>query len=162
MKNSEIIEEFKKSWEFSRSMTTEFLKELPEDKWDYSPHKKYSAICKQLRHMVWVSGLYNEALETGEMRDCETKKEHYSGDLSKTEILKGFKDQEQKLSKILEKLKSTDLDTHKVKAFGLEMGFVEFTHVMIQHESTHQGLWSFYATFGGFETPKSWQQNWGI
>lgn len=162
MKDITIINDFKKSWDFSRGMTLEFINELPENMWDFTPHERYAPLCKQFRHMVWVTGLYREAIETGEMRDCETKKEHYSGELDKQKILSGFEIENGKLMAALAKLQNLDLENYFVKAFGLEMKFVEYTHVLIQHESTHQGLWSFYATLGGFKTPNSWQQNWGI
>lgn len=162
MRDLTIIEDFRKSWGFARTMTLEFVRELPEDKWNYTPHEKYAPLCKQFRHMIWVTGLYREAMLTGEMMDCECKKIHYSGELDKEKILKGFEVEERKMKLMLKDLESRDLETFSIKAFGIEMKMVEFTSVFIQHESTHQGLWSFYATLGGFPTPVSWQQNWGI
>lgn len=163
MNNAKLVYDFKKGWTFSRQMTIEFVKNVPKDKWNYSPNLKYSPLCKQFRHMIWVSGLYREALDSGKMDDsCATKKKHYSGDLDKIKILEGFFVEEQKMDATFNKLSETDLDKYYVKAWGEEMGFTEFSSVLIQHESTHQGLWSFYATIGGFETPKSWQENWGL
>ncbi|MCB0413509.1 MAG: DinB family protein [Bdellovibrionales bacterium] len=162
MRDSTVIEDFKKSWDFSRGMTIEFIKELPDNMWEYTPNKRYAPLCKQFRHMIWVTGLYREAIQTKKMRDCESKKEHYTGSTTKEDILKGFEVEQKKLDELLKELEGTELEDCIIQAFGLEMRFVEFTHALIQHESTHQGLWSFYATLGEFKTPKSWQENWGI
>ncbi len=163
MDNQKLVNDFKKGWDFARQMTIDFIKSVPEEKWSYSPHEKYSPLCKQFRHMIWVSGLYREALELGKVNDdCSSKKAHYKGDLTRESILEGFRIEEEKMNYTFNKLSESNLDEYSVNAWGSEMGFAEFVTVLIQHESTHQGLWSFYAKLGEFETPKSWQENWGI
>lgn len=161
MANTEIINEFREIWKFSRGLTFKFIETVPDEKWQFTPHERYSPLHKQFRHMVWVSGLYNEALGSGTMRNCESKKEHYSGDLTRGNILAGLRLQDTQLDQVLERI-TADVMNHKVEAFGLSMGFTEFTHVMLQHEAMHQGLWSLYAALGGFKTPKEWQENYGL
>lgn len=162
MQAKTVIEEFQRSWAFARQLTIDFIRCVPEAKWDFSPHEKYSPLCKQFRHMIWVTGLYRDALAGGEMKPCASKKTHYSGGLQRQEILRGLEHQDKLLLEVLRSLKDGDLEGYRVKAFGAEMGFTEFSHIMLHHESNHHGLWSFYAALGGFSTPKSWSDTWEL
>ena len=159
--NDLIVEEFKRSWEFIRGMTYEFMEAVPEQHWDFSLDPSCSPLSKQFRHMVWVSGLYNASLRNGKT-DFATKKCGYDGALTKSELIVGLKKTDSDLDQILEKLRSEDLSKFQVLHCGLKMGFTEFTHVMIQHESLHHGMWSMYARKAGFSSPKSWKDNWGL
>jgi hypothetical protein len=162
MKMTDAIQEFERSWAFSRQMTYDFIEAVPEEKWNDSPHPRYSPLCKQFRHMIWVTGLYRDALASKEMKPMVSKKSHYGGGLQRQEILDGLKLQDRLLQETLQSIVQSGAEQHTVKAFGAEMGFTEFTHLLLQHESTHHGLWSLYAALAGFSTPKSWVENWGL
>jgi uncharacterized damage-inducible protein DinB len=162
MESKGIIEEFERSWAFARQLTYDFVQAVPDAQWDYTPQAKYSPLSKQFRHMIWVTGLYRDALESKEMKPTSSKKTHYSGGLGREEILAGLKKQDQLLQQSLDSLKAAGLEGYSVKAFGAEMGFTEFTHIILHHESNHHGLWSMYASLGGFATPKSWADSWGL
>lgn len=158
---SQAVAEFKRSWEFIRGMTLDFIEGVPADKWGFTPEGTCSSLAKQFRHMVWVSGLYNAALREGKT-DLSKKKSFYGGSLEKKEILAGLRQTDTDLNSILDNLEKIDLGHFQIDHFGMRMGFVEFTHVIIQHESIHQGLWSLYARLGGFATPKGWKENWEL
>ncbi|MGZ3708070.1 MAG: hypothetical protein ACXWPM_04505, partial [Bdellovibrionota bacterium] len=83
------IDEFLSSWKFLRKMTSDFIEGVSEDRWEYSPHADYSPLCKQFRHMVWVSGLYNAALRDRKI-DFSKKKSSYSGNLERAQLLSGL------------------------------------------------------------------------
>ncbi|HLE12139.1 MAG: hypothetical protein A2504_17835 [Bdellovibrionales bacterium RIFOXYD12_FULL_39_22] len=161
METSVIINEFKKSWNFIRGMTYEFIDSVPADKWFFTFSEKHSPLCKQFRHMVWISGLYNDALKNRKI-DLSKKKTFYDGNLNKSDIVTALKQKDVELESILEDLKSTKLDSFSMEFFGTTIGFTEFCDVIIQHESIHQGLWSAYATLAEFETPKNWKNSWAL
>lgn len=159
--SKQVIEEFKRSWEFIRGMTLDFIECVPADQWEFSPDDECSPLNKQFRHLVWVSGLYNASLRDRKT-DLSKKKTFYAGSLIKSDLIQGLKDADAELNRILDSLGKSDIAQFRVDHFGMQMGFTEFTHVMIQHESIHQGLWSLYAKKAGFKTPKSWKENWEL
>jgi uncharacterized damage-inducible protein DinB len=155
------VEEFRGSWNFIRGMTHQFIETVPPQHWEYAPHASVSPLCKQFRHLVWVSGLYNDAL-TNLQTDLSRKKQGYSGSLDKPELAQALKEKDAELGRILDRLKTQDLESYRVDHFGTFMTFNEFTHVLIQHESLHQGMWALYARTAGFATPKGWKDNWEL
>ncbi len=161
MEDSTIIEEFKSSWRYTRDMTTQFISCVPEDKWNYSHHPTFAPLQKQFRHMTKVYGCYIDAMESKKL-DMSKKKIMASATETRSDILSCLDNYDKKLDSILTKLKETGLKDFKVNVFGMIMGFTEFTHVMIQHEVGHFGLWKNYAVFGSFETPKIWQTDWKL
>jgi len=156
----EIACELERSWNFSRGMTMDYVNCVPENFWNFTPHEKYSPLAKQFRHMIWVTGLYRDAIENQSMKPFSTKKTHYHGGLSKQEILEGFEKQNKEMIEALNRVKQHD--EYSVKAFGSQMSISEFGHVILQHESNHHGLWSLYAKIAGFSSPSSWSDNWGL
>ena len=111
--------------------------------------------------MIWVTGLYTKALETGVL-DMKTKKQNYSGGLERVELTEALKASDKPLKGVLAKMKAEPLEKVSIDAFGMKMGFTEYSHLLLHHESNHHGLWSVYATYGGFTTPKSWKESWGL
>ena len=69
---------------------------------------------------------------------------------------------DKKFSIELNNLLEKDLNKFTIDFFGQKMGIIEFSHVMVQHECVHMGIWANYAAFGKFETPKSWQNDWEL
>jgi hypothetical protein len=161
MKDQIVIEEFLRSWEFTRGLTLEYVACVPDQFWNYSFHEKYSPLSKQFRHVIWVTGLYANAFETGKI-NMANKKLNYSGGLEREAITNGLAASSQKLRSLLDQMKSGSLDEVSISAFGQDMGFTEYSHLLLQHESNHHGLWSIYAKMAGFETPKSWKESWGL
>ena len=97
---TEPLKQFWNSWSFVKKMTIEFIEIVPENNWMTSPHSDYRPIAKQIRHMVWVSGLYNNALKNTKI-DLKTKKECYSGELDRTQLVQALKKQDEILKKFL-------------------------------------------------------------
>lgn len=161
MTDKDVIKEIKNTWEYQRGLTTDFINMIPEDKWHFTHHEKYAPLSKQFRHMARVYGCYIDAIE-GRKMDLSKKKSHYSGDLVKEDIIKTLESMDERFEKVLEQLRQDGLDGFKIDFFGQQMGLVEFSHVMVQHECAHMGIWANYAAFAGFETPKSWQEDWEL
>ena len=155
------FEQFLGSWSFIRGMTKDFVKATPAEAWEKSPLPNVASIAKQVRHLVCVSGTYNRALATGKM-SMAGKHDFYSGILDRADLLAALEKTEIDLLNALRGIEPRKVADFRVDFFGGEMTFAEFTHVMIQHESIHQGLWAAYARAGGFPTPASWVSNWKL
>ncbi len=162
-KGDPIIDDFVRSWEHARAMTYDFIDAVPASQWHFSPHPTCAPLAKQFRHMIWVSGCYNDGLENGVL-DLSKKKTFYAGGLDRDEIVAGLRATDAELTRILRDVEATGVKDRRVELpfLGRAMRFGEFAAVVIRHESLHQGLWSLYARIGGFATPNSWQFNWDL
>lgn len=161
MKDIQVIEEFERSWDYTRKMTTTFINCVPADKWDFTHHSKFAPLCKQFFHMAKVYGCYIGAFSTLNL-DLSKKNSHFSGHGTRGDIQAALEKLDSNLKAELIRLKGTGLEGFQVNVFGIKMGFTEYTHVMIQHEVSHFGIWTNYAAFGGFETPTMWQEEWKL
>ena len=138
-------------------MTLDYLRDVPEEHWDFSPHERFAPFAKQLRHVVCVRGVYSDALVT-KRADFSKKHSFYSGPLTREELMRALVEQQNELLTILD---TVDADA-PIEVFGRSFGFVDFTYTMVQHEALHHGEWSVYASLAGFETPLSWRLQWGL
>lgn len=152
-----VIDDFRARCEFLQRMTLDFVEAVPDEHWDFSPHKRFAPFSKQLRHVVCVRGVYNDGLET-KRADISKKHSHYSGGLSRGELAAALVEKQHDLLSILD---SVDTEA-PIDFFGRAFGFVDFTYTMVQHEALHHGEWSIYASLAGFETPLSWRLEWGL
>jgi len=152
-----LLSHFRKRCEFLQKMTLDFANEVPDEHWQFSPHERFAPFCKQLRHVVCVRGVYNDAL-VSKRADFAKKHTHYSGGLTREELAAALVAKQGELLAIL-----TGIDVEvPIDVFGRPFGFVDFTYTMVQHEALHHGEWSVYASLAGFETPLSWRLEWGL
>jgi hypothetical protein len=142
-------------------MTVDFIKATPEEQLMKSPHVDYAPLAKQVRHLVWVSGLFNDTLKNKKI-DVKNKKTCYSGGLDREELLSALAKQDEILWESLSKFTEGTADSYSMDFFGSTFGLYEFLNNMIQHESMHHGMWALYAKLGGFPCPKSWQSTWEL
>ena len=161
MTDIEIIEQFEKTWFYNRKITMDFFEVIPEDKWDYTHHPKYATLAKQFSHMIRVYGVYIEGFKNQAV-DFSKKPEHYSGPMTKEPMRAAFLEMDKLCKEALEALKLKGVAEFRLDFFGVNMTFTEYTHVLVQHECMHIGMWSTYAAFGNFELPDSWKQEWGF
>ena len=166
------IEEFVRYSNLLHRLTADFVRAVPEDKWDFTPDMPgnpgrapaphrigdgFAPFCKQLRHVVCVRGVYNAALATRRV-DWTRKHDHYVGSLTREALLVALDGKQQQLLAIL---KTVDIDA-RIDWNGTPFSFAVFTWEFVQHEAIHHGQWSIYASLGGFETPLSWRTSWGL
>jgi len=159
MDKNTVLDQIQNTWDYQRKVTNDFLDCIPDDKWNFSHHKKFNTLAKQYSHMVCVYGVYIDAIKNQKV-DFSKKKSFYNGPLEKSPIKKALLEMDQKFTIELRNLLNKDLDKYTIDFFGQQMGIIEFSHVMIQHECVHMGICANYAAFGEFETPKSWQNDW--
>ncbi len=157
----QIIEEFERTWFYNRKITMDFLDAIPGDMWNYTHHPKYAPLAKQFRHMACVYGVYIEGFRNRAV-DFSKKHSFYSGHLTKSEIRQDLIRKDEELKSVLRQYDDEALASFQLDFFGVNMGFSEYCHVLIQHECLHIGIWSNVAAFAGFELPQSWKSDWGF
>jgi hypothetical protein len=165
------IDDFIRYSKVVHSLTADFVRAVPEDKWDFTPDPGESGraptpyrighglapFCKQVRHVVCVRGVYNAALATRKV-DWTRKHDHYVGPLTRAGLLAALDDKQRQL---LATLQTTDIDT-LIDWDGTTFSFAMFTWEFVQHEAIHHGQWSIYALLAGFDTPLSWRASWDL
>ena len=154
------------------ALTADFVRAVPDDKWDFTPDPPgkierapaphrigdgFAPFCKQLRHVVCVRGVYNAALATRKV-DWTRKHEHYIGPLTREALLAALDDKQRHL---LVTLETVDINA-PIDWDGTPFTFALFTWEFVQHEAIHHGQWSVYASLAGFDTPLSWRTSWGL
>jgi uncharacterized damage-inducible protein DinB len=142
-------------------MTVDFVNVVPDEKWDFSPGDGFGPFCKQLRHVVRVRGVYNEAMVT-KKADFERSREHYTGPLLREALVAALNDKEREFLAALETVDVEAPIYFAGSAGASAFTFANFTYEVVQHESIHHGQWSVYAALGGFETPVSWKTGWKL
>jgi uncharacterized damage-inducible protein DinB len=167
-----LIDAFRGYCEILHRLTVDFVRAVPDDKWDFTPDppgrsgrapaphrigRGFAPFGKQLRHLVCVRGVYRAALATRKV-DWTQKHDHYAGPLTRTALLAALDDQQHRL---LAALDTADIDA-TIDWDGTPFTFAHFTWEFVQHEAIHHGQWSIYASLAGFDTPLSWRTSWGL
>src|SRR5258705_11173551 len=123
------LDDFVRYSQVLHGLTADFVRAVPEDKWDFTPDDGFAPFCKQLRHVVCVRGVYNAALATRKV-DWTRKHEHYVGPLSREALLAGLDDKQRHL---LATLETVDIDA-PIDWGGTQFTFALFTWEFMQHE----------------------------
>ncbi|HEY2855141.1 MAG TPA: DinB family protein [Gemmatimonadaceae bacterium] len=154
------------------TLTADFVRAIPDDKWQYTPDppgrsgrapaphrigQGFAPFCKQLRHVVCVRGVYNDALVTKKV-DWSRKHDQYQGPLTREALLPALEEKQRRLLAILE---TVDVDA-AIDWDGTPFSFALFACEFVHHEAIHHGQWSLYASLAGFDTPLSWRTSWGL
>ena len=166
------IDDFVRYAKVLHSLTADFVRAVPDDKWDFTPDPPaqsgrvlapqrtgdgFAPFCKQLRHVICVRGVYNTALATKKV-DWARKHEHYVGPLTREALLVAL---DEKQRTLLATLETVDISS-PIDWNGTPFTFALFTWEFVQHEAIHHGQWSIYASLAGFDTPHSWRRSWGL
>ncbi len=141
---SASIVAFEDTWRFVRGMTCEFIEVVPDEHWQCAPYPRAQPLHKQFRHMVWCAGAYNHGMRT-RSADWTAKRSHYTGGLSRAELLEALRAKDAELMRILDELKRVDLDEWRVDFIGQSLPLERYLNVLLQHEALHHGMWSVYA-----------------
>src|SRR4030095_10398297 len=155
------IGQFEDAWTDVRRLTYEFIDHVPDARWDASPHPRFAPFNKQVRHMICVQGVYHQGF-IARRADFRAKHSHYAGALDRESLRAGLRAKDAELARILDGFRTDDAASFEIDFFGKVRGFLRYGAILVQHEALHHGQWSFYAALGGFDSPKSWQLNWGL
>jgi hypothetical protein len=110
------IDDFVRYSKVLHGLTADFVRAVPEDKWDFTPDPPaksgrapaphrigdgFAPFCRQVRHVVCVRGVYNAALATRKV-DWARKHEHYVGPLTREALLDALDHKQRHLLATLE------------------------------------------------------------
>ena len=154
-----LIADFRSSWAFTRGLTRAFVESTPENRFSFSPHERYGSIARQFRHVLQVTDLYTETIRSGKL-SMPAKFARYAGSLHRKDLLAGFDRADRELDELLTNLATTEPTIYDFGGTAMTLG--ELFDVFIEHEANHHGLWSAYATIGGWPSPESWRDNWDL
>ena len=135
------VDDFERSSNFSRSMTMSFIAAVPEVKWHWSPAPSFAPISKQVRHLVCIQGVYNDGFLTRKA-DFSRKHDHYVGGLDKESLTAALKEKSARTTEILFSFREHGTADFRMDFFGDTISWIEYCHVMLQHEAIHHGQWS--------------------
>lgn len=156
---STLIEPFRETWAFTRTLTRSFIETTPADRWEFSPHPRYGSMARQFRHVVQVTDLYSDVLRRGRLT-MDSKFARYDGSLDRDDLLAGLARSDDDLDSALTAAIAGGIESYEFGGEQMSLGVV--LGVFIEHEANHHGLWSAYATLGGWETPDAWRANWDL
>jgi hypothetical protein len=143
------IDDFVRYSKVLHALTADFVRAVPEDKWDFTPDppgksgraparhrigEGFAPFCKQLRHVVCARGVYTAALATRKV-DWTRKHEHYVGPLTREALLAALDDKQRHL---LATLETVDIEA-PIDWDGTPFTFGLFTWEFVQHEAIHHG-----------------------
>ena len=166
------IDEFMRYSNVLHGLTVDFVRAVPDEHWEFTPDPPrrsgrapaphrigdgFAPFCKQLRHVVYVRGVYNDALVSKRV-DWTRKHDHYRGPLTRDALLAALEEKQRRLLAILETIDAAVT----IDWGGTPFTFGLFALEFVQHEAIHHGQWSLYASLAGFDTPLSWRTSWGL
>lgn len=154
------LAQFARSWQFTRSLTYDFLKVLSEDDLNYSPQLEFGTIGKLIRHVGDVQGVYTAALASGKA-DFDKKRRAVEVESSIEKLEQYLKQQDKALYDALSNY-GKDPITETIEWPTTKLSVLEHLFLLPQHEAIHQGQWSLAARQAGIDLPKSWRDNWGL
>jgi len=154
------LAQFAKTWQFTRSLTFDFLHCLTEENLLYSPQLQFGTLGKHLRHIGDVEECYVKALESGKA-DFSKKRMDASMETSLSRLEEHLKEQDEFLYKTLATFNKDPLK-EQIQWASTKMSVLEHLFLLPQHEAIHQGQWSLAARQAGIDLPKSWVDNWGL
>ncbi len=154
------LAQFAKTWQFTRSLTFDFIHCLTEENLLYSPQLQFGTLGKHLRHIGDVQECYVKALESGKA-DFSKKRMDASMETSLSKLEEHLKEQDEYLYKTLATF-SKDPLKEQIQWESTKMSVLEHLFLLPQHEAIHQGQWSLASRQAGIDLPKSWVDNWGL
>lgn len=140
-------------------MTYDFIEAVDDRYWLFTPHASLAPLAKQFRHMIGISGLYNDALRHRAV-DFTRKQSFFPPTLDKLAIIAGLRMQDAELERLMRALDSEERRAFVIDFGGNTMRFGDYTTMLVQHEALHQGIWALCARLAGFATPPLWQREW--
>ncbi|SRR5579875_116090 len=155
-----VLARFAKTWQFTRSLTYDFLKVLNEESLSYSPHPAFGNLGKQIRHLGDVQECYVRALETG-VADFSRKRMDLSMESSLEKLTHHLREMDNYLYDALSKYTADPLK-QEIKWPTTRLSVLEHLFLLPQHEAIHQGQWSLAARQHGIDLPKTWVDNWAL
>ena len=153
------LKKFSNSWKFHRKQTLDLLKAASESNLSFTPGKNLGTLAKQFRHLANTQNCYLKAIN---IRKVDFSKKIYGKEFdSKIKLIQILKTEDQKLMRVLKKLKADDWN--EIILWGGEHNPTIFEHMLwlTDHEVMHHGQLIVYWKLLDNKFPKSWEV-WGV
>lgn len=159
MSDSKLLQEFIKSWKFTRSETLDILNSLSDDQLLFKPQGEiWQSIAHQFGCIGRTQLVYAKALRLGKMDFS------YFVDTSLPS-----KDQFQTKKQLLDFLKEAEdswqeaiKEGRRVDWPGMSMSVEKHIASLAEHERLHHGQLVSYFTLAKFSLPKKFKSNWAL
>lgn len=143
------IRSFIDDWKEVRGKTYKFLKTVPEDKINWSPHKDLGTFGMQIRHIGVSQRAYVNGIKSGKI-DFDDKSYDKKVETDKAKGIYFLKRMDKELFEVLDAIK----EGKKIKFHDGVYGVIK-TDVktvlewLMQHEAYHQGIFTCYGRLAG-------------
>ncbi len=164
MEYKNVVTNFVKAWNFTRSETVEILQSLDDDKLQFQPKgEKWQSLYWQFGCMGRTQIVYTQAIITGRMdfslfhSDQLPKK----NDFQTKEQIQDFLGKANKdwREAIVSRRKE---ENFTVKWPGFNKPFINHIASLAEHERLHHGQLISYFTMADFQLPKIFKSNWAL
>ena len=154
------IRQWVEMWQQTRTLTYDLLRALPYAVMNFSPHPEFGTLARQIRHAADIQACYIAAIRSGRM-DFALQPKKRALEQSKENLEAYLRQLDEELVAALRDL------TPEQRAGPIDWGTAKLTlsqHLMwlLQHETLHHGMWTFYAKIADLPLPQSWKKSWAL
>lgn len=154
------LAQWAEEWRQTRALTYELLRTLPYAVMNFSPHPDFGTFIRQMRHVADIQACYVAATHTGKM-DFSAQPRQRALEHSKEDVEAYMRDLDAQLLQSLQTLSAQERG--RPIAWGDErVSLLQHLMRLLQHETLHHGMWTFYAKVADLPLPASWNEVWAL
>ncbi len=147
-------------WRQTRILTYDLLRSLPYPIMNFSPHPDFGTLIRQMRHVADIQTCYLAALQTGKM-DFTVQPKQRTLERSKEQLEAYLRHLDDQLLAALRELPEATR-SRPIDWGADQLTLLQHLMALLQHETLHHGMWSFYAKVADLPLPESWRHAWGL
>lgn len=164
MKYANLVTNFVRNWNNTRSETLDILKSLSDKQLQFKPTgEKWQPIFYQFGCIVRTQKVYTKAINEGQMDYTwfdDSKLMSKNDFQTQKSLIKALKLSDKEWIEAIRKRGSQE--DFQIKWPGFNMNLLTHITVFISHERLHHGQLISYFTLAGFELPKDFKNNWAL
>lgn len=148
-------------WTATRRLTYDLLGMLPYSVTNFSPHPDFGTLIRQIRHVGDIQAAYMTAIERGRM-DFAAHRRQRTLERSKDDVAAYLHALDARMVDLLSTL-SEDQRAGRIDwGDGEQVSLAQHLTRLLQHETLHHGMWTFYAKIADLPLPDSWRRAWTL
>ncbi len=164
MQYKDLVTNFVRSWNFTRSETLAILNSLSDSELSFKPEgEKWQPLFWEFGCIGRTQMVYTEAVISGEM-DFSLFSSPSLPDKSefkdKPSLLAFLKESDRKWIEVIRSKREEE--EYKIAWPGFNQPLITHITSLISHERLHHGQFISYFTMAGFTLPKSFKENWAL
>ncbi|HEY3249310.1 MAG TPA: DinB family protein [bacterium] len=148
-------------WKATRGLTYDLLAALPYSVTNFSPHPDFGTLIRQIRHMGDIQACYIAAIGSGKM-DFAAQRRQRNLERSKDNVAAYLQSLDGLLIDTLTGLPADRRAATIDWGGGDQPSLHQHLMRLLQHETLHHGMWTFYAKIADLPLPDSWRQAWAL